>query len=335
MQSIIGEKVVHGAWGLGTIVSQNESVIDIIFDIGIKKMQFPTAFEKFLRFEDDNIQNEVKLLLSDNKVKEEHQKIMLTQKVDTLLIRRAINKEKIKGNIAIKSTFCDGGQDKNNIGFRGVCSQTNIVENIEANRVWCNRSLCADYYNGKLSYLDLLDSFKVEGFVCYESIMLSSLSVGAGYNHTGVKAGTPRYFREVRNNGLLIFTTRLPKAPENERIIYAIAVIDNYFEGDNSTEGRISGSKYYTISLSLDKAKKVKFWDFYYNPSNPENIQFGTGLFRYLTNEQSLQIISRFADVKPEGSGPCTCNELLDYYKKVNGIEQSEIGKINGALKRS
>lgn len=97
MQSIVGAKVIHGVWGLGIIVSQNESVIDINFNIGIKKMQFPTAFEKFLRFEDDIIQNEVKLLLSDNKEKEAQQKITLTKKVDTLLTTSAINKEKIKG----------------------------------------------------------------------------------------------------------------------------------------------------------------------------------------------------------------------------------------------
>ena len=169
MQSIVGAKVIHGVWGLGIIVSQNESVIDINFNIGIKKMQFPTAFETFLRFEDDIIQNEVKLLLSDNKEKEAQQKITLTKKVDTLLTTRAINKEKIKGNIAIKSTFCDGGQDKNNIGFRGVCSQANILENIEANRVWCNRSLCADYYKGKLSYQDLLVMGEVASYeyVCF------------------------------------------------------------------------------------------------------------------------------------------------------------------------
>ena len=49
-----------------------------------------------------------------------------------------VPKPKAEGNIAFKSTYCDGGKNATQLGFAGVCSQANIKTNIEVkNRTWC------------------------------------------------------------------------------------------------------------------------------------------------------------------------------------------------------
>lgn len=330
--NIINERVKHKVWGVGVIGEKDGNIISVDFNGTIKKLQFPDAFEKFLTFEETALQDEVVLLLDKKEIKAKEHLVKLEKKVKQISQRRNKTKKVIKGNIAIKCTLCDGGKTDQTIGFTGVCSPEMIKTNISSNKVWCKKAKCKNYYDEEITYDELLQVYEEEGKVCFESTMLKDLVVGAGVNQNPKKSGDPRKFREVRTNGLLVYTTRLPKEAERERIIVAISVIDEYFEGDKKIEGRITGSEKYTIKLSLEEAKQLKFWDFYYNVNNPKSIQFSTGLFRYLDNQQSMQIIQKIGEIKKDHYQGVTAKELLEYYGEVNGLDITKIEPAKGPL---
>ena len=53
---IIGEKVIHLAWGEGTIVALNDSRLTIKFASEERSFRYPKIFSTYLRFEDDELQ---------------------------------------------------------------------------------------------------------------------------------------------------------------------------------------------------------------------------------------------------------------------------------------
>ena len=48
---IVGEHVKHKTWGSGTIVSCDNGVMEIKFNIGIKKLQYPDSINKYIFLE--------------------------------------------------------------------------------------------------------------------------------------------------------------------------------------------------------------------------------------------------------------------------------------------
>ena len=89
--NIIGQKVKHKAWGLGIIKSLDGNIIEVSFDEGIKKMQFPEGFEKFLVFEDSSFQDYAVKLLEEKAIKAEElrQEKLLEEKRKQVLIQNA------------------------------------------------------------------------------------------------------------------------------------------------------------------------------------------------------------------------------------------------------
>ena len=70
--NIINEIVNHKAWGQGKILSLEGSIIEVEFSIGNKKLQFPEGFEKFLTFNNSELQTyTLKLLEEKRKLEEE------------------------------------------------------------------------------------------------------------------------------------------------------------------------------------------------------------------------------------------------------------------------
>lgn len=72
--NLTGQKVKHRLWGDGVVITQAEKTIEIEFAIGIKKLQYPEAFEKFVVIEDTNIQKDILDNVREKKALEEKQK---------------------------------------------------------------------------------------------------------------------------------------------------------------------------------------------------------------------------------------------------------------------
>ena len=55
MIDLINKKIRHGKFGVGTVVEQDERSITVQFSGRISKFVYPTAFEKFISAEDEDI----------------------------------------------------------------------------------------------------------------------------------------------------------------------------------------------------------------------------------------------------------------------------------------
>ena len=71
---IIGTKVRHAIWGAGTIISLENQYMEIEFPIGVKKLVYPDAFEKFIKAVDPDVQADILQLIENAKAEEEQRK---------------------------------------------------------------------------------------------------------------------------------------------------------------------------------------------------------------------------------------------------------------------
>ena len=340
--NIKNELVKHKEWGQGKIIRYDESYIEIRFEIGDKKLQFPEAFEQFLTFEKRELQNYVLDLLEKkrSRVRRSEQEIRDEIRCNREeRLKRNPRKEIEKSNVVFKCNFCNGGCDANTIGYKGVCSDAIIRYNVEvARHSWCcnQESPCYQYYNGELTRRELEDIMGEgvvdAGFVCYESQMLINWKAFAGYALTKENYQKPMTLPKVRTNSLCALTTRLPGTKEKDRFIFAVFLVDETFEGDNRSEGYVTTSSKYKLHFSLEEAQKLKFWNYYCNHNRPESISWGQGLHRYIDDVQGAQILRDVTDLKCGTDKEALANEFYRYFLEINGFEENQLSKNKGAL---
>lgn len=140
--------------------------------------------------------------------------------------------------------------------------------------------------------------------------------------------------RNINANSLAFLTTRLPYAEDKERFIFAVFLVDENYEGDNKEEGYVEANSKYKIALSLDEARRLNFWDYYFNPNKPEKIIFGSGLHRYLTDIQAVQVLKKIYEIKKGTSGEEFSKKFLEHYCRIKEIDIDNIPIPNGALQR-
>lgn len=343
--NILDCSISHKLFGTGNVIEQTESMIKIQFSDGVKSFSFPSAFEKFLRCEDAFIQEQLLALVADNKKQEEAKKekrVMELERIvqikaSTVTTKAGKKKAFKKENIAFKCNYCNGGQKENGIGFLCTCSNEMIDYNIEvAHHNWCcdNQSPCRQYHDGIICREEL-DSFVQEGgFVCYESQMLRSWTAFAGYVLTGENKERPMKLNKVQINSLAILTTREPYAPEADRFVFGVFLVDEAYQGDNRDAGYVTTTSKFRISLTAEEAKKVLFWNYYYNEKAPQKIKWGQGLHRYISDGQGASILRDIAKIKKGTQDEELAVEFFDYFCKINQIEPEEIPESSGALKR-
>ena len=56
--------------------------------------------------------------------------------------------------------------------------------------------------------------------------------------------------------------------------IFGVFLVDEAYEGDNREEGYVTTTSKYKISLSLDEAKQMLFWNYYHNENAIKLIPF-------------------------------------------------------------
>ena len=118
-----------------------------------------------------------------------------------------------------------------------------------------------------------------------------------------------------------------------------VFLIDEVFAGDpeNNEEGYVMSApkSRYRIKLSEGEAKKMLFWNYYSNSGKKENTRWGTGLFRYMTDQMAVQVLRDIADMKKGTKYEKSADDLLKYFCSINNIDLTSIGPEVGALKQS
>jgi hypothetical protein len=247
-----------------------------------------------------------------------------------------------KTNLAFKCNFCNGGKTNTNYGFNGVCSKDVIEYNIKkAKYDWCSQPRCACnlFYRKKITYEDLQEFYRREGYVCYESAMLNQWKALAGYNNNGIRAGEARTIRNSEIGSLAILTLVTPNDVEENRRIFALFLIDDYYVGGidgygNEGEGFVACTSRYKLNFTRRETNELMFWNYYSN-ENTSECRWGSGLFRYFTHEQAAQILKQAEFVKTGTNEEKLANEFLEYYCKIHSIKVSEIMPPSGSKIKS
>lgn len=263
-------------------------------------------------------------------------------KASTYKLRRSsrsigIPKPKEEGNIAFKCNYCDGGKSDIQIGYAGVCSRDNIKENIEVKkRTWCTDSecKCQKYLNGQIEY----EQLKNDGFLCYESRVLIDWKASAGEDRKeGERRGRNRKLSKDVSGGLCVLTAITPEmTEEKERIIFGVFISDKFEEGeDGVVSGFVQCTSDYKIKLTPSESKKIKFWNYYFNQNESATASWASGLFRYIDNYQSAQILYDIAQIKKDTADEDLANRLFAKYCKLKNLNPTQIPDNNGALTRT
>lgn len=236
-----------------------------------------------------------------------------------------------KESLAFKYNLCDGGCSETNIGFNGVCSDECLRSNIEnANRAWCSISPCSKYLNGLMTRDEIEKEYQRGEFFCYESSLLKTWKAGIGTDYDG----RPRRIGSDVRDGLAIMTSVFNKGEERNRFIFAVFFIRSQEFGDDMNEGSVSavdGDKpQYVILLSRNEASKMKFWNYYSNPNEPNKIMWGTGLYRFVSHAISARILKDIVEIKEDAEEKRKAQEFLDMFCKTHDI--TTIPEKSGAL---
>ena len=342
--NLINCSVKHISWGIGMVIEQKGSYIKVVFSIGEKQFVYPDAFEKFLKCKDTDMQGQIEEEIAQKKQQEilkqqeRQQKIEeISRSVSVVNARSGKKRNYPKENIAFKCNFCDGGKDQNGIGYLCACSDELIGYNIEvAQHSWCcnEDAPCSQYYDGIIDRETLDEQNGDGGFVCYESQMLRNWAAFAGFALTKENHQRPMKLNKVQINSLAILTTRIPNTLEEDRFIFGVFLVDEAYEGDNRDEGYVTTSSEFKLSLRIEEAKKVLFWNYYHNENAPEKVAWGQGLHRYINDIQAACILRDIARLKENTPEQELANKFLSYFCNINGLDKRELPESDGALKR-
>ena len=352
-----GVIVNHKVFGKGKVVKLSINFVSILFEAFEveKKFFYPSAFGVFLEVEnksflkqieeDKNIiaQKEAELRRIHEERDEQAQALAINlKKIKKSYAKKTVSKTSDLNNIAFKCNYCDGGSGKETVGYQGVCSDDTIKYNINSSKhVWCSQpeNMCNKYLQGEVSREEVCkfyESTKSEfsKSVCYESQMLEIWIASAGIAQNGAQKDKPTLLRNVKANSLAILTTKLPRAKDKERFIFAVFIIDENYGSENNDEGYVGANPKYKMLLSLEEARKLKFWDYYFNPNNPEKMELGSGLHKYFTDIQSAQVIKKIIEIKKGTQQEEFAEQLLDYFCKMKKLDTENIPLPSGALQR-
>ena len=149
----------------------------------------------------------------------------------------------------------------------------------------------------------------------------------------GENRDKPKKINKVKENSLAILTTREPGKLEEDRIIFGVFLVDETYEGDYYNEGYVSTQSKYKISLSINEARKIKFWNYYANGNSPEKISWGQGLYRYLSDIQAASILNDIYEIKKGTKDEVLSKEFLNEFCRINNISIQELPVYEGALR--
>jgi hypothetical protein len=219
-----------------------------------------------------------------------------------------------KRNIAFKCAFCDGGRTDTEFGYNGICTDLVLKHNVaRLKRPTCivEGSYCAKFTAGEITRSELDSKTKEQAALCPECSMLTTWRAGAGFE----KVTKPKLIRKVRTNSLCALTTRsVEREKEDERYIFAAFLIGEYSEGDDVNESYVMANPEYKITMTPEESGSIRFWDYYQNEHNPTEAKWGSGLFRYLSDEDSEKMLKDILAVKKGKPDEAQAKKMLDFF---------------------
>lgn len=322
--------------GEGHVVSFDGKIITIQFGEQQKKFSYPSVFNDLLRMKDTDLQHDITEQCVNENYQISRQREERLQEYESRFsyvpeskpdAKKRASQLRDKSNIAIKCNYCDGGRTETVFGYKGVCSDEMIHKNVVVSkRPWCSAPACeCKRYSNKEISRDELEAINANGgFVCYESRLLRNWIASAGRMQTEKRNDKPIKMTNARVNRLCVLTTKQQKELEADRKIFAAFIISEVEVGDEKVEGNVHAHAKYRIDLTPEEAEHVRFWDFHKNKSKPETPFWGSGLLRYVTDAQSINIIKAMMEAAVEPEKKAHILEVLEYYCRVTAAAASK-----------
>lgn len=333
---IIGQEVLHKTMGMGTVARVENGRVFVQFKDKEVKFEYPTVFKQFLSLVDSkaaaSMAEEI-ALAKEKKFAEFTAKLSAPKEVDIKKIKKYNRAQ--KPNIAFKCAYCNGGIKENGIGFYGVCSDDIIYNNIVVeHKPWCSSEdcPCMQFMGGEITRQELEDIVADGGLVCYESQMFHEWKAMAGVYQNGERKGQPMRLSNVSANSLCVLTTRLPDTKEEDRVIFAVFLVDETYDGDDLDEGYVTTKSKYKIKLTTEQARKMPFWRYHANENRSEVAAWSSGLHRYITDVEAVQILRDIVKIKTGTKEEALVKEFYDVFCEITKINGERLSMPTGAL---
>ncbi|MDD4312884.1 MAG: hypothetical protein PHW41_10425, partial [Eubacteriales bacterium] len=156
------------------------------------KFLFPSIFNSIMTIQDKSIQQEIQELCEtenyqinrqqEERMTEFEQRFAPTPESKASKAKRA-RKYKDNNNVAIKCNYCDGGMNDQTFGYKGVCSDEVLRQNVSViKRPWCSAAECEckRYTKGEINRAELEQMNQNGTFICYESRLLKDWVASIG-----------------------------------------------------------------------------------------------------------------------------------------------------------
>jgi hypothetical protein len=308
-----GRELRHKKFGVGVVEQFDEKYIQLRFADKLRKFACNSVFAGMVECDAElkkAIEDAANLARTESELKKQEDRIRLekTIKRDENVAYTSVKSD--TKNICVNAVYCDGGKNEDEVGFNGVCSDEVLEDNVNSeDERWCtNRDCrCSVYLENKSTStrreLDRL--MEDDGFVCNESRLLRDWVVVAGTDNDRlpVKPNTSE-------GKLCVLTTVENGCDEEQRYIFALYIIESIDEDVNGVQ-RLWAESRYKCSFAPKVAKKLLFWDFFYD-REPE---WGADRFIEIDDETAVKILRKAVELE----GGKEAETMLNYFAEING----------------
>ena len=134
---------------------------------------------------------------------------------------------------------------------------------------------------------------------------------------SGSNYGKPRIASDIYPNTACILTGLDKGAPEENRYIWGVFMVEDDFVGSECTDGIIPAHPKYRLELSGEHYDRFLFWNFFEPPSRSKKPVWGSREFRYVSNWKTAHLL---IDIYSATHGPKKqlCREFFEYFCQLN-----------------
>ena len=161
--------------------------------------------------------------------------------------------------------------------------------------------------------------------------VFSDWKIFTGSVKSGDNEGRTNKLIRVLQNSACLVTSKDTGAPEKERYIKGLFMVDEGFAGRLCEDGYIPAHPYYRIRLTEKESKRMPFWKYYTNDRYPDNITW-SGRSRYFSNAVMARILKDILSFRSEQED--YTQEIFDYFCLLNQIDEKDIPEPEGPLTR-
>lgn len=196
--------------------------------------------------------------------------------------------------VAFKATYNDGGAGAGLVGYRGVCSDRTILENVLTRKMTnCSdpHTPCRSFADGNFTGRRPTLSPNMAPW-CYEATLFTRkpFRFGGGYFHHGEKKGMPIPMTGVEPGDIAFLTTLPPGGKQADRFIFGCFRVgpEVFLDGGCGYIAESDGTM--DIRIPDDVARRLNFWRYFQNKDGSH--LWKTGLFRYLQPDNTEVLLT-------------------------------------------